>query len=609
MLIADGIEKPVNPAAPDEPETIDGLQFDTIYSIVVVAEKGSEKTISAVVTVRTAESEWNKGPEDFIVNQGVNLGELTYSFSETDPLADFYILYFAEGNNFSNAQAVINAAGTTGKITNAPVSGTIDGLANGTTYSVVVVAVKEDYENITSIVRTAATWNINTNVIIEESGLDTVVTWSFVNEHDAPVSPDSAITLTYKYSGLAVEDGKLTDTVISGNETETLASDVREYTINHGLIVATDIVVSLFDGEVTSVPEDTSTIELRLYNVAYGKASEYGALEMFSYANAVGTGTLIFTVDVPVRARSSTIINFDSNRNPVELYGSTFARGEGTAGGGSATQLREWYYDGEYLYGRSEGGNTNRVTGTGTTGVVLPATNWATTNSVLSGHTGKWTAFNNRFSQDPYGYIPYNVMNGYSSLSPHKHLDPTGIASRSSNTSSMETGRSPAPDGLLTEIPGGLTYHNGYFEFSIIMNGDETGNRTNIEWAGNVDTQTYFHNHVTFVIDSDMKFVKYNAFDRYNVTLLSATTNVATAMYFVYHEDNIDLNNYTIFRPHQTRPDHVNFVGTGVDPESVIAPNGDTATGNMVVASSRYAITLGWIANANATSKILVPKP
>ena len=71
-------------------------------------------------------------------------------------------------------------------------------------------------------------------------------------------------------------------------------------------------------------------------------------------------------------------------------------------------------------------------------------------------------------------------------------------------------------------------------------------------------------------------------------------------MYFVYHDDNINIGSYATYRPHQLRPDHVNYVGTGVNKESVIAPEG---VAGMVIAGSKYDITLGWRANSNANSK------
>ena len=175
----------------------------------------------------------------------------------------------------------------------------------------------------------------------------------------------------------------------------------------------------------------------------------------------------------------------------------------------------------------------------------------------------------------------------------------------------MNDGRADAPFGLIqTSTRGALADNgNGTFQFSIFMNGNVTGNKANIEWQGDVSITDMGHSSITFVFDEDMKFVKYHVMERYTVTTLSASTNTCTTMYFVYHDDNIDVNTYSTYRPHQLRPDHVNYVGTGVNPESVIAPNGNVATGNMVIANSKYDITLGWTASANSASKIAIPWP
>lgn len=446
---------------------------------------------------------------------------------------------------------------------------------------------------------------------------DTLVKWSF--ETDLA----SGFELTYSYHGLKIQGGKLTTNTIEGSKTISIKNNIREYTITsrdlaqnapNDLIAISNIVVK---AEVNGVKIELETeykampIELLLYNIAYEKAKEYGAIEMFSHGRAAATAS------VNVQARGHTIVNFDSRGNPVNFYSATLSRGYGGIlgiGTGDATHLREWYYDGFYLYGRSNGGATNVIEGsiTNETAPVLPsatASRWANINSVNSGHTGKWTAFVNAFKQNPFNYMPYDINTAYISLYEYQYLDPskTTNAADSNNSPNAATSRSSSPSGLIqTNTRGALAHNNGNFEFTILMNGNATGNNTNIEWSGNVTISNMNHSSITFVIDEDMKFVKYHAMERYTVTLLSATTNTAATMYFVYHKNPINLYGYATFRPHQTRLDHVNNCACS-SCESVIAPNGNIATGNMVVANSKYEITLDWTENANEASKVSIP--
>ena len=585
---------------------INGLASNTTYSVVVLAQNANYNDVFSGILNASTLISFTTGISDLIVTQGPGTGVLNYTFSPTDPAADTYTLYYIEGE-YNDAGQIISG-GTA--VANAVSPGTITGLNNDTFYSIVVVADKAGYAGeISNIVKGIT--GIDINVSIQESGFDTLVTWS-LNNLGTPFPPASSITLNYDYSGLAIVGGKLTNNVISGTEAIPLANNAYEYNINHGgLIEVTNIVVSLFSGSVQSTPQNTKPIELRLYNIAYNKASEYGALEMLSHGRAAASASVV------VQARGNTIVNYNQSGDPIDLYSTTFSRGQGGllgAGTGEATQLREWLFDGDYLYGRSNGGNTNIVDGTGATGQVTPSTTaarWANINSIDSGHTAKWTAFHTAFAQDPYNYIPYNVNAAYTGLYQYVHANSQSI----DNNANLQAGRSDAPFGLLQTSTRGALADNGdgTFQFSILMDGSLTGNATNIEWSGNVTMTTGIsHSSITFVIDEDMKFIKYYAMERYTVTaplIGSASTNTAATMYFVYHEDNIDIGNYATYRPHQLRPNHVNYVGTGVVPESVIAPFGNVATGDMVIANSKYNITLGWTASANSASKIAIPWP
>jgi len=310
-------------------------------------------------------------------------------------------------------------------------------------------------------------------------------------------------------------------------------------------------------------------------------------------------------------------VNFDENGQGINAYNATFSVGHGTGSAGPATQLRETYFDGSTLFGRSNGGDTNIVDGGAgnvLTAAITPSTNaarWANIHSVNSNHTGDWDNFANRFEQNPFGYIPFDVNRAYTGFSNRQYIDPTtiGAADHADNNSG---GRSLAPNGIVTGATqaGRLAHNNGNFEFTVTMNGDLTDNQTNIEWAGNIAMTQYRQSIVTFVIDPSMKFVKYHAYDRYSVSLLNATTNVSATMYFIYHANNVEINGHAIFRAHQLRPNHVNFCDATTREArelNVTALGGNTA--NAVIANSRYLITLGWTANANAASQRVIPRP
>ena len=97
---------------------------------------------------------WQKGLTDLVVNKGDNSGEITYSFSVTDPAADVYTLYYIEGANSNAAQIIANG---TSMPANAGSPGTITGLKNGTIYSIVVVAKKADFTDTVSNIGQAIT--------------------------------------------------------------------------------------------------------------------------------------------------------------------------------------------------------------------------------------------------------------------------------------------------------------------------------------------------------------------------------------------------------------------------------------------------------------------
>ncbi|MCL2761689.1 MAG: hypothetical protein FWD36_00585, partial [Treponema sp.] len=561
-------------------------------------------------TARTVNIDWLQdlsAASRFTASPTAAPGVLSYSLTATNPPADSYTLYYLQTSGNETAQQIIDDPETNTLPITPGDDRTID-LEQGGKNRFVVVARYAGLNDTISRVQTADFDTIFVKTSIQESIINTVVSWSFENEAGTPFNPVGDITLTYTYSGLAIAGGTLTTNIISGNESITLASNVRQHTIIHNdLIEITDIVVSTIFGSepVDSAPINSSNIELRLYNMAYAKASEYGAVEMFSHGRAAPV-----SLGPTTQARAHTIINYDSSGNPVNLYGATFSRGHGgLSGSADATNLREWHYDGEFLYGRSNGGNTNIVDGTDATGAVTPSTvadRWADRNSILAGHTTTiWAAFHNRFRQDPFNFIPYDINNGFDSLHEFMFTDPTTIGNN------LTSGRSSAPEGLIrTTTNGALSHRNGMFQFSILMNGDRTGNRVNIQWSGDVTmTATgYAHSTITFFIDENFRFVKYHAFDRYTVTLLSATTSVQATMYFVYHENNIDLNNHATYRAHQIRPTHVNYCDC-VNCDEFIAPNGNIADGSWVVANSRYPITLDWIENANAASKVSIPRP
>jgi len=100
-----------------------------------------------------------------------------------------------------------------------------------------------------------------------------------------------------------------------------------------------------------------------------------------------------------------------------------------------------------------------------------------------------------------------------------------------------------------------------------------------------------------------MKFVRYHAMDRYSVTTLSASTNTYATWHFMYHKNNINYNAHKTYRAHRNRVNANNYC------ECTDCSGHVTSGTNATIANSAYQINLDWTANANAASKVSVPKP
>ena len=207
-IISGGDTKQVEPASADSPGTITGLNSSTTYSIVVVAvDDNFGNTISNIRQAATAQSKWTRGLTDLVIQQGASLGQLTYSFSATDPVADTYTLYYLEGT-IIDAQQIIDD-GTDISVTPASIAspGVITGLKNGMTYSIVVVAAKSGFfKGITSALRqstTVAAFAATPVVTLsrtEEGALNYVIT---------PAAPADGVSYTLYY-----RDGNRNQTVL-----------------------------------------------------------------------------------------------------------------------------------------------------------------------------------------------------------------------------------------------------------------------------------------------------------------------------------------------------------------------------------------------------------
>jgi len=436
----------------------------------------------------------------------------------------------------------------------------------------------------------------------------TTIAWTASIENGFGLDEAYEITgfdIEYTFNGLKVIDGKLTDTLSDiGFVSEILAADVFNHTLNFGsnLGQATGkLIVNYLDGDSNAKtierPFETTVTELRLYNFAYARANDYGAVEMFSYSRNTATATVAAPI---VQARGHTIVNYNENGNGIELYGATFSKGHDgfnflINSNNPATQAREWYYDGDgdRLYGRSSGGNTNIVDGTGNNAAVTPSTTasrWADINSVTT-NSGHWnnfaSAFNNKSNK--FSYVPYNI-NEDSVLGFHDSYY-TDITQTNNAIPSSEN----APSGLLESGSKGRLALNtdNQFQFTFRADGELAGNNINIPWAGDVTFSKYFHSVLTFFIDSSMKFVKYIAFDNYEVDsgmgqLGMANTRSHANMNFVYHEKNVDLQGHAIYRvsPTWNGSNKCDCVGNEGCKENI--------TSSSIIPSSEYKIDLDW---------------
>ena len=99
--------------------------------------------------------------------------KITYTWAASNPAADTYDVYWKAGNNLNAAD--LKATGT--KITGASSGGSIIGLTNGTTYSVLVTANKTDYTGIDSLVRTATPVAVPTLTLVADNAKITY-TWT-----------------------------------------------------------------------------------------------------------------------------------------------------------------------------------------------------------------------------------------------------------------------------------------------------------------------------------------------------------------------------------------------------------------------------------------------
>jgi len=156
-IIEHGSYEDVEPHAANAPGTL-ALTPGTTYSVVVVARiPGFAYLISSVIQVTTRLLPGVSGLDDLEVVPGLTPGSLNFSFSETDPAADTYTMYFiAEAG--ADAERIIEHGShedVAPHAVNAP--GVISGLAKETVFSVVVVARKTGHEDLVSRVIQVAT--------------------------------------------------------------------------------------------------------------------------------------------------------------------------------------------------------------------------------------------------------------------------------------------------------------------------------------------------------------------------------------------------------------------------------------------------------------------
>ncbi|MDR3019385.1 MAG: hypothetical protein LBU66_00605 [Treponema sp.] len=131
---------------------INELDDDAVYSVVVVAEKDGYSPVYSGIEQAKTRGRWIEIITDLEVSEGDNHGELNYAFSATVPAADSYTLYFSTETD--DADEIIDEDNSR---TITTVTGTISGLADNTTYNIVIVAKKDNYKDAISNVDGAAT--------------------------------------------------------------------------------------------------------------------------------------------------------------------------------------------------------------------------------------------------------------------------------------------------------------------------------------------------------------------------------------------------------------------------------------------------------------------
>jgi uncharacterized repeat protein (TIGR02543 family) len=114
------------------------------YTVTIHAANYKRKTSDAVNVILT----FTTAPE-LTLERGNTF--IQYTWTDSDPAADSYDVYWKLGDNVSAAD--LKTSGT--KISPATSGGTITGLTNGSTYSVIVSANKEDYASKDSAVEKA----------------------------------------------------------------------------------------------------------------------------------------------------------------------------------------------------------------------------------------------------------------------------------------------------------------------------------------------------------------------------------------------------------------------------------------------------------------------
>jgi len=196
---------------------ITGLTNGTAYSVVVTANKaGYTSKDSAVQTATLPLLNFTTAPT-LTLSSGNT--ELTYTWTASSPAADSYDIYYKAGSGLSAADV---KTGT--KITGATSGGKITSLANGTAYSVLVMANKTGYTSINSAVQTATPAAASTyGVTLSTTGTHTftAATYSYAS---APAALSVTITntgnastgsLTAALSGTNASDFTLSGTPIS----------------------------------------------------------------------------------------------------------------------------------------------------------------------------------------------------------------------------------------------------------------------------------------------------------------------------------------------------------------------------------------------------------